>query len=81
MDMTVDFKLAFSYATNSFKFFINGVKIAEDLLGTTFTGTTLNKLAFLTISGTSQVLDGNVKQLQLYKTALTDEELQQLTTL
>ena len=81
MDMTTDFKIIALYSTNNFKLFINGVLIATDSSGITFSGTTLNKLAFLTVTGTSQVLDGSVKSLQLYKTALTDTECIALTTL
>jgi hypothetical protein len=77
-DMTVEFKIAFTYSTNNFRLFIDGIKIAEDLLGSTYTGTTLNQLNFSSFNNT-QILDGSVKSVQLYKTALTDEQCTLLT--
>tara|TARA_B110000503_G_scaffold88564_1_gene134280 strand:- start:1262 stop:3004 length:1743 start_codon:yes stop_codon:yes gene_type:complete len=81
MDMTTEFKFAFAYATNNFRLYVNGVLIGSDLSGVTYSGTTLNTLSFANFANSANFLDGKVKNLQLYKTALTNAELATLTTL
>ena len=71
-------KIAFSWQTNLRKLFINGVKLGENT--SAYTGPTgLNQLAF--DSGSAiQIFDGEAKAVAVYKTALTDTELANLTS-
>ena len=77
----VDFnKVALSYKANEFKCFINGTQFSStDTFGTTFAANTLNELAFDNGSGGNRFF-GKVKQAMVFKTALTDSELQALTS-
>tara|TARA_B100000902_G_scaffold335885_1_gene335833 strand:- start:65 stop:2236 length:2172 start_codon:yes stop_codon:yes gene_type:complete len=71
-------KIAFSWQTNLRKLFINGVKLGEST--STYTGPTgLGQLNFDSGSA-SQVFDGEAKAVAVYKTALTDTELANLTS-
>jgi hypothetical protein len=72
-------KIAVVYKTNRFELWVNGIKKSQDLIGTTFSGTTLSKVE--TAKNGSNAFFGNINSIQLYKTALTDTELQSLTTL
>jgi hypothetical protein len=58
--------------------FLNGVESDIYTSNVTFTSNTLNSL-FLTNGDGILLLFGKVKQLQVYDTALTDEQLLQLT--
>jgi len=73
----VDFnKVAFKWKTGDFALWVNGVERATD--STTFVTSGLNRLAF-DQSPSGNEFFGKVKQLQVYNTALTDEQLLQLT--
>ena len=70
-------KIALRYGANNYALFINGVKEGENTTqGNTFT---VGSLTELTLSNTSPFY-GKVKQLQVYKTALTDTQLAALTS-
>ena len=71
-------KFAFKYKENDCKLFLNGVESDIYTSNVTFTSNTLNSL-FLTNGDGILLLFGKVKQLQVYKTALTDNQLIQLT--
>ena len=71
-------KIAFAYKVNNFKIYANGILIANDTNGTVPTG--LSVLAFNRGDG-NDIFFGKVKQLQVFKTALTDTELATLTTI
>ena len=73
-------KMALKWKQNDFAWWVNGVEIYTDTSGNTFSADTLNRLAFDRGDGFIQ-LEGKVKQLQVFKTALTDSELIALTTL
>jgi hypothetical protein len=73
-------KIAFKYKENDFALWVNGVKVATDLSGSTFSTSTLNKLSYNSGSS-SDVFFGKTKDLRVYNTALTDAELTELTTL
>ena len=73
-------KIAIIYKTNRFELWINGTKISQDLIGTTFSGNTLSILKTSSPNGTNPFY-GNINSIQLYKTALTDAQLTALTTL
>ena len=73
-------KIAIKYKTNLFEIYVNGVLIRQDLTVNTFIGTTLSSL-LLSTPTSAERWNGYLKSLQLYKTALTDQECINLTTL
>ena len=78
VDITLIKKIAFRYKENDFSLWVNGSEVGTDTNGIVFPVNTLNKLAFDNSSG-SQNFYGNTKDLRVYSTALTDEELIYLT--
>jgi hypothetical protein len=77
-DQSLNSKFAVRYALNDCAIFINGIKVDFDL--SVIMPISLNSLRFDDGSGGSK-FEGKIRQLQLFKTALTDEELITLTTL
>ena len=71
-------KIAVKYKLNDCAIFINGVKVAFDT--SVNMPISLSDLGFDSGAG-AEVYDGNVKTLAIYKTALTDDECIQLTTI
>ena len=69
-------KILLKYKTNDFYLWVNGFEVGTDPSGVTPTG--LNNLAF--DLATAQPFYGNTKQLQYYDSALTDSELETLTS-
>ena len=69
-------KIAFKYKENDFALWVNGIEVATDLNG--ITGASLSKLKF-DYNNFSHFY-GNVKCVAVFKEALSDEELQKLTT-
>jgi len=78
-DATDTIKVAISYKLNEFKFYLNGVLIIADTSGNTPIG--LNTLQFTDANGTSNKFFGKTKALAVWKEALSDSELQSLTTI
>ena len=78
-DSTVFHKVAIKYEDNNTKLFVNGNQI-----GSTETTQTvpsgLSQIQF-TAGSTTAPFHGKVKDLRVYNTALTDLELQELTTI
>ncbi len=70
-------KAAVSYKVNNFALWVNGFKADTDTIGSVPIG--LNNLNFDN-GGGSNPFYGNTKQLQYYNSALTDSELEQLTS-
>jgi len=70
-------KIAFKYKQNDFSLFMNGIKVGTDLSGNVSIG--LNSLNFTDGNGVTP-LYGKTKQVQYYNSALTDSELEQLTS-
>jgi hypothetical protein len=70
-------KVAYKWKLNDFALWIDGVEVSTST-GAVNSANTLNKLSFDSGAGT-QIAEGKVKQLQVYDTALTDEQLLQLT--
>jgi len=68
------YKIAIKYANNDFAVWVDGIELITDSSGATFADGVLNKIAF---EGPS--FYGNVKQLTVFPTALTDSELEALT--
>ena len=69
--ITNSHKIAFKYKENDFALWVDGTEIGTDTSGTT--ALNLSSLVFTNFFG-------KVKQLQVFKTALTDSELATLTT-
>ncbi len=78
-DSTEFIKCAFKFKENDCAFWINGVEVGTDTSSTAFSANTLNDLGFDSGAGGSDFY-GKVKQLQVYNTALTDEQLTSLTS-
>ena len=74
------FKIAFKYKENDFSLFLNGDKINEDFIGVSFP---VNTLVDINLTDVNKNLPfyGKTKQIQVFKTALTDLELTELTTI
>ena len=72
-------KLAIKYKSGDYAFFLNGEKIGSNSETNIFATNTLNNLS-LDVGGGTQQFRGMIKQLQVFKTALTDSELIALTT-
>jgi hypothetical protein len=70
-------KVAYKWKLNDFALWVDGVEVSTST-GAVNSANTLNKLSFDSGAGT-QIAEGKVKQLQVYNTALTDEQLLQLT--
>ena len=73
-------KVAVKYKQNDFALWIDGVEVATDTSGNTFSANTLNELNF-TRGADPQKFFGKTKALAVWKEALTDLELQKLTTI
>jgi len=73
------YKIAAVYSENNCSLFINGVKIGNDTSATMPSPNTFNKIGFV-IAADQYNYQGNVKQVLLYPTALTDAEAITLTT-
>lgn len=71
-------KIAISYKQNDFKMYVNGVQVGTDTSGNAPSG--LDTLGFERPTGVSQFY-GNVQNLMVFPTALTDAQLATLTTL
>ena len=77
-DIKLNNKIALKYKENDFALWINGYEILTDPSGITPTG--LDDLSFAEFNKTGNPFYGNTKQLQYFQTALTDSELEQLTS-
>jgi hypothetical protein len=78
-DITSYNKIAISYKVNDTKIFANGVLIATDTNAITFTANSLNQISF-DRGDNSFFFYGKVKNLQVYPTALSDLEIETLTS-
>jgi hypothetical protein len=77
---TLDFnKIAVKYKTNDFAIWVNGVEVATDTSGNTPIG--LSELSFADGDNTSNKFFGKTKALAVWKEALSDQELAELTTI
>ena len=70
------FKIAIKYKNNDFSFWVNGIEVGNGTNGLAPIG--LSELSFDNGSGGSNFY-GNVKDVRVYNTALTDQELAALT--
>jgi len=72
-------KFGLKWKQNDFAFWINGVEVGQDLSGNV--PLEMDKISFTNEGGVADKFFGKVKDLRVYKTALTDTELATLTTL
>ena len=70
-------KISVLYKTDKFELWVNGFKVGEDLIGIPPSG--INKLSFDRGDGLYDFY-GKTKELGYYDTALTDEELEYMTS-
>jgi hypothetical protein len=73
-------KVAIKWKENDFALWINGIEVLTDLSGATFSSSTLSTINFSNAVG-GENFYGNVKDVRVYNTALTDSELATLTTI
>jgi len=78
-DITQNSKIAVKYKENDFALWVDGVERSTDTSGSVFSENTLNSLNF-NIGGGSHFYS-KTKDVRVYNTALTDQELQTLTTI
>lgn len=79
-DVTTLHRCALKWKENDFAFYIDGVKVDSQLSGGIFQSNTLLGLSFEAVFN-SIPFYGKAKALAVYKEALTDAELQSLTTI
>jgi hypothetical protein len=72
-------KISFKYKENDFNVFINGFKLLTDDSGSTFASGILNQLNFNRGDGLDPFY-GNTRELQYFDSALTDAQLETLTS-
>jgi hypothetical protein len=78
-DITLFNKIVFKYKINNFSVWINGFEVLTDTSGITFPNGTLTEIAFDGGDGGNDFY-GKTKQIQYYNSALTDSELEKLTS-
>lgn len=72
-------KVALRYKQNDFALYVNGVNIFSDNSGDTYSTGTLDRFSFNRGNGINKFV-GKVKKVLVFSEALTDQELQSLTT-
>ena len=77
-DIKVNLKLALKYKENDFALWVNGVKVNSQSSGNTFPIGTLTQMQFASAT-TSSPFYGKTKALAVWKEALSDQELADLT--
>ena len=78
IDVTNSNKIAFKYKENDFSIWLNGIKIEEASLGNTPSG--LNNINFADSNGVSFPFYSKTRELQYFDSALTDAQLETLTS-
>jgi hypothetical protein len=76
-NISINKKIAIKYKQDSFSAYIDGIEVVSDVSGVTPIG--LNEISFSRSDGNAKVY-GKVKDVRYYNTALTDAELQELTS-
>ncbi len=72
-------KISVKYKQNDFAFWINGFEVLVDDIGSTYSSGLLTKMSFNQGDG-GNVFYGKAKGINVYQTALTDAELEYLTS-
>jgi len=78
IDITLNSKIAVSWSSTEARFYVDGSPVLVTSGDFSYTASTLSELKTEDGAGGNNFY-GKVKQLQVYKTALTDEQLLQLT--
>tara|TARA_R100000750_G_scaffold8150_2_gene5705 strand:+ start:542 stop:2284 length:1743 start_codon:yes stop_codon:yes gene_type:complete len=78
-DISQFHKYAIQWKENDFKFYIDGVQVATDTIGATYTANTLDRVNLATSTGSSK-MEGKIKCIAVFKQTLTDAELVTLTS-
>ena len=73
------YKAAFSYKQNQFKFYIDGVLIGSATSGSVPSAGTFDILNFENATAGTEKFYGKVKEVKVFRRALTDAELTELT--
>ena len=75
-------KIAFTFKQNEFKLFVNGSQVSStDTSGSVFSANTLNTLNVGVYHDNTLQFNSGIDDVKLYNIALTDQELQALTTI
>jgi len=74
-------KIALKWKLNDFSLYVNGVEVSTNNSNITFPANTLNKINFSNELANLFDFEGKVKSVEVFTTALSDEELQKLTTI
>jgi hypothetical protein len=74
-------KIAYKWKAGDFALWINGVEVDTSASATSFGADVLTQMQFNDGDGAGNEYFGKVKQLQVFKTALSDSELATLTTI
>ena len=80
-DTTINKKYAITWKLNEFKFWVNGIEVGIDTSGAVFPLNTLYEFNFADYIATTLPFLGKTKALAVWKEALTDAELTELTTI
>ena len=78
-DITVIKKYALKWGLNNYALWVNGVEVITNTSAISFPIGTLNTLNFASATNTNNFY-GNVRSVAVFKEALTDEELAQITS-
>ena len=73
-------KIAFKYKQNDFSLYVNGIEVATDVSGNVLPANTLNNFEF-EYGDNRFFFYGKTKALAVWKEALSDQELTELTTI
>ena len=73
-------KVAFKFKVNDFAVWINGVEASTDTSGSVWSSGTINQLAFSEIGTSAGLFRGKCKALAVFNEALSDTQLQNLTS-
>ena len=79
-DITQNHKLAVTWKTNEFKIYLDGSLNHTDTSGSVNPAGTFTQIQFADGDGTSTPFHGKVKEVRVYKEALTEQELTDLTS-
>jgi len=79
-DITVPHKLAVTWKVNEFKIYLDGILNYTDSSGSVNPAGTFTQIQFTDGAGASSFF-GKCKDIRVYNTALTDQELAELTTI
>jgi len=77
IDLTLNHKYAIKWKLNDFSLWVDGIKINSQLIGSTPIG--LNQINFYNVFGGGNKVNGKTKALAVWKEALSDQELADLT--